>query len=105
MYTKTQVNFMTFDKVLEALKEGKRVARAIWNREDEDTTTDFIYLVEASEFKVNRQPLNKLVPEGTTVKYGNHIDRITTIKDGPCRVAVWCITQLDVLAADWYIID
>ena len=43
---------MNFGQAIEALKEGKRVARAGWNGKGM-----FLFLVSGSNFVVNREPL------------------------------------------------
>jgi hypothetical protein len=83
---------MNFGKALEALKEGKRVQRAGWNGKGM-----FIFLVNGSQFVVNREPLLSILGEGTTVTYCPHIDMKTA--DG--KIVPWLASQTDVLAEDW----
>lgn len=77
------------------LLSGKRLARAVW------TPGSFIYLVPGSEFAVNRRPLLGIFPEGTCVKYRQHID----IRHADGTFGVWDPTQDDLLAADWIILN
>lgn len=84
---------MTFSEALELIKAGVRVARAGWNGQGQ-----FIYLVDGSEFKVNRPPLLGIYPEGTDIVYQAHIDMRTA--DGSC--VPWLASQTDVLAEDWF---
>lgn len=84
---------MDFGKALEALKAGKKVARAGWNGKGM-----FVFLVPGSVFKVNRPPLLGIYPDGTVVtNYHAHIDMKTA--DG--QVVPWLASQTDVLAEDW----
>src|SRR6185437_16256279 len=83
---------MDFGSALNYLRAGKLVARRGWNGKEM-----FIYLVEGSQFTVNRQPLLGIFPEGTLVKYNPHIDMRTA--DGSC--VPWLASQTDILAHDW----
>jgi hypothetical protein len=87
---------LTFSQALECLKEGKRVAREGWNGKDM-----FIFLVDGSTFQVNRAPLNKFYEEGTEVNYHAHVDMKTA--DG--QIVPWLVSQTDLLANDWVILD
>lgn len=83
---------MNFGSALEALKQGLRVTREGWNGRGM-----FLYLVEGSEFEVNRAPLLGIYPEGTKINYRAHIDMKTA--DGAC--VPWVASQSDLLAEDW----
>lgn len=85
-------NLMNFSGALKALKEGNKLARKGWNGKDM-----FIFLVDGSEFEVNRAPLNKFYEEGTKVKYHAHIDMKTA--DG--MIVPWLASQADLLSDDW----
>ncbi len=87
--TKTPSNFSW---ALDSLKSGHRVKRLGWNGKDM-----FIFLVDGSEFEVNRAPLNKFYEEGTRIKYHSHIDMKTA--DG--QIMPWLASQADVLSDDW----
>ena len=63
---------LTFGQAIEALKQGKKVARAGWNGKGM-----FLFLVPGSTFKVNRAPLLGIYPEGTEVNYCSHINMKT----------------------------
>ena len=86
---------MNFGQAIEALKEGKRVARAGWNGKGM-----FLFLVSGSNFIVNREPLLSIMGEGTTVTYRPHID----MKDAEGKVVPWLASQTDMLAEDWQIV-
>lgn len=83
---------MNFGKALEALKEGRRVAREGWNGK-----AMFLFLVAGSNFVVNREPLLSIMGEGATVTYRPHID----MKDAEGKVVPWLASQTDMLAEDW----
>ena len=88
--------YMDFSLALNALKQGDCVARDGWNGK-----RMYLYLVSGSVFKVNRAPLNELLPEGTEVNYRPHIDMKTA--DG--EFVPWVASQSDLLAEDWFIVD
>lgn len=87
---------LTFGQAIEALKQGKKVARAGWNGKGM-----FLFLVPGSTFKVNRAPLLGIYPEGTEVNYCSHID----MKTADDKVVPWLASQTDVLAEDWGIVE
>lgn len=86
----------TFSEALEAIKAGKRCARAGWNGKNM-----FVFLVPGSTFRVNRPPLLGIYPEGTEINYHPHIDMRTA--DG--TIVPWLASQADILAEDWAILD
>lgn len=90
------VENMSFGLAIEALKAGKKVARAGWNGKGM-----FLFLVPGSTFKVNRPPLMGIYPEGTEINYCPHIDMKTA--DG--KVVLWLASQTDVLAEDWAVVE
>ena len=61
----------------------------------------FIFLVQGSEFIVNRPPLLGIYPEGTKIKYHAHVDMRTA--DG--QVVPWLCSQTDMLAEDWEVVE
>ena len=87
---------MNFGYAIEAIKEGKKVARSGWNRK-----SMFIFLVPGSIFKVNRPPLLGIYPEGTEVEYHSHVD----IKTATGEVVPWLCSQSDMLSEDWEIVQ
>lgn len=86
---------MTFGHALEYLKRGEKVARAGWNGKGM-----FLFLVNGSQFQVNRAPLLGIYPEGTTINYRPHIDMKTV--DG--EIVPWVCSQSDALAEDWSVV-
>ena len=87
---------MPFGLAVEAMKQGKKVARTGWNGKGM-----FVFLVPGSQFKVNRAPLLGIYPEGTEINYHAHIDMKTV--DG--TIVPWLASQADVLAEDWLIVE
>lgn len=87
---------LSFGLAVEAVKQGKKVARAGWNGKGM-----FLFLVPGSTFKVNRAPLLGIYPEGTEINYHAHIDMKTA--DG--TIVPWLASQTDVLVDDWSIVD
>ena len=87
---------MNFGGALEALKEGKRVARGGWNGPNM-----FLFLVQGSNFKVNREPLLSIMGEGAEVTYRPHID----MKDAEGKVVPWLASQTDIMADDWFVVE
>jgi hypothetical protein len=87
---------LSFGMALEAMKAGKKVARAGWNGKGM-----FVFLVAGSQFKVNRPPLLGIYPEGTDITYGAHID----IKAVDGSIRPWVASQSDMLADDWAVVE
>lgn len=89
---------MTFGLAVEALKRGKRVARAGWNGKGM-----FLYYVPASEYPAQRNVLQTMVGvfEGDMVPYGAYI----AMKTAQNNVVPWLASQTDVLAEDWEIAE
>ena len=74
------------------LRNGMRVGRAGWNGKGM-----FLYLVDGSQFVVNRAPLLGIYPAGTEIAYREHVDMRTA--QGEC--VPWVCSQSDLLATDW----
>jgi len=83
---------MNFGDALKALKSGHSVARAGWNGKDM-----FLFLVQGSQFKVNRPPLLGIYSEGTEINYRPHIDMKTVNGE----IVPWVASQSDLLEEDW----
>lgn len=86
---------ITFSVALSFIKAGHKLARAGWNGKGM-----FIFLVNGSQFTVNRPPLLGIYPEGTIINYHAHIDMRTA--DG--TIVPWLCSQTDMLADDWEIL-
>jgi hypothetical protein len=83
---------MDFGDVVRGLKAGRRYARAGWNGKNM-----FVFLVNGSTFKVNREPLLSILGDGAVVEYQPHIDMRTATGS----IVPWLASQSDVLAEDW----
>lgn len=93
---------MNFGQALEALKEGKKVAREGWNGKGM-----FLYLVNGSrphsedlrgECATHILPLCR---EDAVVKINSHID----MKAADDSIVIgWLASQTDMLAEDWEVI-
>jgi hypothetical protein len=83
---------MNFSEALEQIKLGKLLTRTGWNGKGM-----FVFLVNGSEFKVNRAPLLGIFPEGTDIVYRPHID----MKYADGSIGVWLISMGDAIAEDW----
>jgi hypothetical protein len=88
---------MNFGAALEALKQGKRVAREGWNGK-----AMWLYLVPGSTFQVSEgKPLSAHLPVGETVQYHAHID----MKTAQGYHVPWLASQADLLSEDWQIVE
>ena len=83
---------MNFGQAIEVLKTGNKVTRVGWNGKDM-----FLFLVQGSQFKVNRPPLLGIYPEGTEINYHAHIDMKTVNGE----IVPWVASQSDLLEEDW----
>lgn len=83
---------LNFGEVIAGLKAGKRYEREGWNGKGM-----FIFLVNGSQFKVNREPLLSILGEGTVIDYHAHID----MKTAQGYIVPWLASQVDILAEDW----
>jgi hypothetical protein len=83
---------MNFGQAIEVLKTGNKVTRVGWNGKDM-----FLFLVQGSQFKVNRPPLLGIYPEGTEINYRPHIDMKTVNGE----IVPWVASQSDLLEEDW----
>lgn len=82
----------TFSEALELLRQGKRMARRGWNGKGM-----FVFLVNGSNFTVNREPLLSILGEGTNVTYHPHLDM--KMADG--SIMTWAPAQHDLFGDDW----
>jgi hypothetical protein len=83
----------TIGWAVKQMHNGERVRRAGWNGKGM-----YIFLVQGSEFQVNRPPLMGIYPEGTWVIYHAHVDMFAQ-----GYVVPWLCSQADLLATDWEI--
>lgn len=87
---------MNFGEALEALKAGKKVARAGWNGKNQ-----FLFLVKGESLEYHTSAnLNCLM--GKELHHPDVIAIKTTI--GDIQVG-WLASQTDMLAEDWKIVE
>lgn len=86
----------SFEIALAMIKEGNRLARKGWNGKGM-----FLFLVKGSTFKVNREPLISIYPEGTEINYLSHIDMRTATGE----IVPWAASQTDLLANDYVVVQ
>lgn len=84
-----------FSEALEKIKAGEKVGRVEWKN------ARFVFLVDGSEFEVNRPPLNKIYEEGTKVTYRPHIDMCGADNS----IGTWSPSMVDIMADDWYLVE
>ena len=87
---------MTFGHALEALKQGKCVARTGWNGKDM-----FLFLSHGSE--LNRAVYDKNFPHGENM--ADCADSICMKTAQNTIVIGWLASQTDMLAEDWKIVE
>lgn len=90
-----RINKMDFSQALIQLKNGKKVAREMWNGKGM-----FLFLVPGSTFNVSRPPLMGIYPEGTEINYRSHIDMKTVNGE----IVPWVASQSDLLEEDWMVV-
>lgn len=94
---------MNFGKAIEALKEGKKVARSGWNGKGM-----FLYLTEGSivDFAALRgnaaKHINATVTGTADACIKPHIDMKAA--DGTIVIG-WLASQTDILAEDWEVVE
>lgn len=97
---------MTFGNAIEAMKEGKRVARRGWNEKNA-----FIFLTRGSKIDLDEFPAGsqKMLSIKITGSVGldqlvinDHIDMTTA--DGSITIG-WTASQADMLSDDWFIVE
>jgi len=89
-----------FPTALDHIKNGPPERRK-WAREGWNGTGMFIFLVQGSQFEVNRAPLNEIYPEGTVIDYRPHID----MKTANGQIVPWIASQSDLIEEDWICVD
>lgn len=83
-----------FGEALEALKQGKRVAREGWNGKGM-----FLYYVSQGRYPVKMDAAKEIADEEGMVAYGAYI----AIKSVSGVIYVWNPSQQDLFAEDWVI--
>jgi predicted CopG family antitoxin len=93
-FDKNKNKTVSFSKVLKEVKAGKKIARKGWNGNGM-----FVYYVGEDKYKAKTKAAKKTF--GKCVPYLPYL-ALKTVDD---NVVPWTISQTDVLAEDWYIID
>ena len=97
---------MTFGNAIEAMKEGKRVARRGWNGKNM-----FIFLTRGSrinldEFSPGSQKMLSMKITGSVgldqLVINDHIDIMTS--NGSITIG-WAASYVDMLSDDWFIVE
>lgn len=86
---------LNFSQALDAIKAGVKMGRKEWKN------ARFVFLVNGSQFQVNRAPLLGIFPEGTEINYRAHIDMVGADES----VGTWAPSMVDLLAEDWYTVE
>jgi hypothetical protein len=94
---------LNFGQAIEALKEGKKVAREGWNGKEMFLILNGGYSVEKEKSRDNHINEAFLDAQGQThLHIGQHIDMWTAQKN---LCVGWLASQTDMLATDWCILD
>ena len=86
----------SFGQAIEALKEGKRVAREGWNGKGM-----FLYYVPANAYPATTEVGKSIADANGNVEYGAYI----AMKTAQGNVVPWLASQTDMLSEDWVILD
>lgn len=87
---------LTFGDALQALKAGKRVARAGWNGKGM-----FVYYVRAAAYLAQSEAAKTYFGENAYVPYAPYL----ALKGVDERVSTWVPSINDVLAEDWVVLE
>lgn len=87
---------MAFGYALEALKAGKKVARAGWNGAGQ-----CVYLVPAAAYPVQTGAAKAIFGDAALVPYRSYL----ALKTAQGDVATWAPSCSDALAEDWRIVE
>lgn len=87
---------LPFGLAVEAMKQGKRVARAGWNGQGM-----FAYLVPANSYPAQTGVAKAFFGEGALVPYRAYM----ALKTAQGDVATWAPSGSDALADDWLIVE
>lgn len=86
---------MNFSQALEAIKYGKRVARAGWNGKGM-----FVYMVPPNSYPAQTGAAKEHFGDGSMVPYNAYM----AIKNVDETVSTWVPSSSDCFAADWSIL-
>ena len=87
---------MNFGQAIEALKNGKKVARVGWNGKGM-----FLYQVPVGAYAPCTEIAESLVNENGLVEYGAYI----AMKTAQGNVVPWLASKTDMLAEDWDVVE
>lgn len=90
------INALTFGLAIEALKLGKKVARAGWNGAGQ-----FVYYVPENSYKAQTGVAKEFFGEEAMVPYRAYL----ALKTSQGDVATWAPSTSDVLAEDWQVVE
>lgn len=97
--TVTQIAGLTFGQAIEAIKDGKKIARNGWNGKGM-----FVYLVPEAKYPAERNPLGTMqehADENGLVNYNAYM----AIKNVNDTVSTWVPSVNDCLAEDWFVLE
>jgi hypothetical protein len=94
--TRLQKQDLSFGLAIEALKQGKKVARAGWNGKGM-----FVYLVPANQYPARTDVAKSFFGEDSLVPYNAYM----AIKNVDDTVSTWVPSVNDCLSEDWQIIE
>ena len=94
--SKGDFKMMNFGQAIEALKNGKKVARVGWNGKGM-----FLYYVPVGAYAPCTEIAESLVNENGLVEYGAYI----AMKTAQGNVVPWLASQTDMLAEDWDVVE
>lgn len=90
------IDGMTFGQAIEAMKQGKKVARRGWNGKDQ-----FAYYVPADRYVAMTQAAKSIADGDGRVSYRAYLALRTAQGDA----ATWVPSVSDCLAEDWEIVE
>lgn len=85
---------MDFGLALQALKEGRAVAREGWNGKGL-----FVYLVSGGDYPVQMDVVKPIAKEDGTLHYNPYM----AIKNVDGTISTWVPSVNDCLAEDWFV--
>ena len=89
---------LTFGLAIEALKQGKRVARLGWNGEGM-----YLYLTKGTEvWQARDNALDEIIQKNGVAVINPHIDMKAA---NDTFVIGWLASQTDMLSEDWVVLD
>lgn len=96
----TPPSYVDFSTALLALQEGKLIQRAGWVAEQ-----TFLTYVQNNILVTSSSPLNQRYSVGTVIDVEAYIGQHVLATDGTPIILHYMLTQQDVLANDWVVMD